>query len=90
MTFIFQVKSDISFLKSSFANAIYDISCNKNKHLEVVLVTSGNDDVVDLQHHAAKLCGQEELLSLGDQGINDKVFSHVCVQVSNYWTEARS
>lgn len=54
----------------------------ESKHLEVVLIASGNDDVVDLEHHAAELCGQEKLLSLGDQGVNDEVFSHVCVHVS--------
>jgi hypothetical protein len=54
----------------------------KSRNLEVVLVASGNDDVVDLEHHAAKLRCQEKLLSLGDQGVNDKVLSHVCLHVS--------
>ena len=55
----------------------------ESKHLEVVLVASSNDDVVDLEYHAAKLCGQEKLLSLGDQGVDNEVFPHVCVHVSN-------
>lgn len=54
-----------------------------SENLELVLVASGNDDIVDLEHHATKLCGQEKLLSLGDEGVDDKVLSHVCNKVSN-------
>lgn len=46
--------------------------------LEVLLLAARNDDVVDLQHHAAELGSEQELLALGDEGIDDEVVLHVC------------
>lgn len=72
------------FLLGFIANAICDVSCKtESGTLEVVLVASGDDDVVDLEDHTAELCGQQKLLSLGDQGVDNEVFSHVCEQVSH-------
>jgi hypothetical protein len=46
-------------------------------------MTCGNDDVrkdkdtTYLQDHSTQLRCQEELLALGDQGVNHKVFPHI-------------
>lgn len=51
-------------------------------YLEIVLVAPSNDDVVYFQNHAAKLGRQEQLLSLANKWIDDKMLSHICDDVS--------
>lgn len=46
--------------------------------LEFVLVAAGHNDVVDLEDHAAQLGGEQELLALGDERVDDEVLLHVC------------
>jgi hypothetical protein len=50
--------------------------------LEVVLVISGNDDIVYLQDHATQLRGQQQLLAFSDERINNEMLSHVCLMVN--------
>lgn len=46
-------------------------------YLKVVLAAACDDDVVYLEHHPAKLCCEEELLALANEGVDDKVLAHV-------------
>ena len=50
--------------------------------LELVLIVSGNDDIVDFQHHATQLRGQQQLLAFSNERIDDEMLSHVCLIVS--------
>jgi hypothetical protein len=54
--------------------------------LKVILVVSSNDDIIYLQHHTTKLCGQQQLLALADERINNKMLAHICWMVS-LWQE---
>ena len=47
-------------------------------HLELALLAAGDNDVVDLEHHAAELGGEQELLALGDERVDDESGLHVC------------
>lgn len=49
----------------------------RGEGLVVLVVAAGDDDVVYFQHHAAELGGEEELLALGDEGVDDEVVAHV-------------
>lgn len=49
----------------------------RNIHLKVVVIRASDNHIVDFEHHAAELCGEQELLTLGDQRIDDEVFLHV-------------
>jgi hypothetical protein len=49
-----------------------------HRRLELAFVAAGDDDVVDLEHHAAQLGGEQELLALGDERVDDKGGLHVC------------
>ena len=46
-------------------------------YLELALLAAGDNDVVDLEHHAAELGGEQELLALGDERVDDEVGLHV-------------
>jgi hypothetical protein len=50
--------------------------------LEVVLVVPCNDDIVYFQHHSTQLRGQQQLLAFTDQRVNDKMFSHICLELA--------
>lgn len=47
------------------------------RSLELVLVATRNNDIVDLQHHATKLRGQHQLLPLSNQWVNNERIPHV-------------
>jgi hypothetical protein len=47
-------------------------------NLELAFVAAGDNDVVDLEHHAAKLGGEQELLALRDERVDDEGGLHVC------------
>ena len=49
--------------------------------LEVVLVVPCNDDVVYFQHHSTQLRGQQQLLAFTNQRVNDKMLSHICLEL---------
>lgn len=51
--------------------------------LEIVLVRSRNNNVVDLEHHSAQLRRQLELLLLANERINDKGVLHVVVAAAH-------
>ena len=46
--------------------------------LEFVLIRPSYDDIVDLQHHPAQLCGQQELLAFADQRVYHEMLAHIC------------
>jgi hypothetical protein len=48
------------------------------RRLELALVAAGDDDIVDLEHHPAQLGGEQELLALGDERVDDEGGFHVC------------
>ena len=48
------------------------------RRLELALVAASDDDVVDLEHHAAQLGGEQELLAPGDERVDDEGGLHVC------------
>lgn len=47
------------------------------QRLKIVFIASCYDDIIDLEHHAAELCSEQELLAFSDQRINDKVLTHI-------------
>jgi hypothetical protein len=47
-------------------------------NLELAIVGTSDNNVVDLKNHAAKLSGEQELLTLGDERVDDEVVFHVC------------
>lgn len=42
------------------------------RRLELAFVAAGDDDVVDLEDHAAELGSEQELLTLGDERVDDE------------------
>ena len=46
-------------------------------HLKLLLTRPGHNDIVNLEHHAAQLGCQHQLLLLADERINDKRLLHV-------------
>lgn len=62
---------------------ITDNSSHVYSCLKVVLIRSRHDNLVDLEHHSAQLCGQLKLLLLADQGINNESILHVIVSTSH-------
>lgn len=46
-------------------------------YLELIFVAPSNDDIIHLQDHAAKLGRQEQLLSLANKWIDNKMLSHI-------------
>lgn len=59
--FKLEIRLYFTFYRSAPKSEHFSFSLISSK---LVLVTSGNDDVVDLEHHSAELCGKDELLSL--------------------------
>ena len=51
--------------------------------LEIILVNTRHDDVVHLEHHAAQLRRQHELLLLPNQRVDDKGFLHVVATLAH-------
>lgn len=49
-------------------------------HLEIIVVTSSDDDIVHLQYHAAKLGREEQLLSLANKRIDHEVLPHIYLE----------
>ena len=45
---------------------------SSSSHLELAFLAAGDDDIVDLEHHAAQLGGEQELLALGDERVDDE------------------
>jgi hypothetical protein len=46
--------------------------------LELVLVATSDDHVVHLENHSTQLGSQEQLLTLTNEWVNDKVLPHIC------------
>lgn len=49
----------------------------KPTRLEIIIITPGDDNIVDLQHHPTKLRCQHQLLLLANQRIDDECITHV-------------
>lgn len=49
----------------------------KPTRLEIIIITPGDDNIVNLQHHPAKLRCQHQLLLLANQRINDECITHI-------------
>jgi len=69
-------------MKKTHANfVLFFFSFHQDSHgirrLELAFFAAGDDDVVDLEHHAAELGREQELLALGDERVNDKGGLHV-------------
>lgn len=47
--------------------------------LRLIIISAGDNDIVDLENHSGQLGGQQQLLSLSNQRIHHKVLSHVVV-----------
>jgi len=60
------------------ANIRFDIVHFFFYNLELALVGASDNNVVDLEHHTAKLGGEQELLALGDERVDDEGGLHVC------------
>lgn len=52
-------------------------------HLKVILVHARNNDVINLQHHPAKLRRKLQLLLLPNERVNDKRILHVVVALAH-------
>lgn len=59
-------------------------------NLEIILITPSNNDVIHLEHHATQLRSEEELLPLGDQGVDYEMLFHICVGNHKLATETHS
>lgn len=51
---------------------LFSFSFNSSRHLELAFIAAGDNDIVDLEHHAAQLGGEQELLALGDERVDDE------------------
>lgn len=56
------------------------LTLNRGICLELVIVASGYDDIIDFENHAAQLRSEKKLLSFANQGIYNKILSHIFEQ----------